>query len=80
MFSDRSIVGAQIGLGEDSGIYQGKVEENVQYGPPAPLYSVPVPAFFGTKDTFYWVAGGLVGAWLLYTYVFKGWISDESQY
>jgi len=65
---------------KDSGIYQGKVEQGVQYGPPAPLYSVPIPSFFGNKETLYWVAGGLVGAWVLYTYVFKDMISDESQY
>lgn len=73
------------GLGEDapvadSGVYQGKVEAGVQHGPPAPLYSVDVPAFFGTRSTMLWVAGGLVGAWLLYEYVFKDMISDESQY
>lgn len=82
-YSMTSTYGPQVGLGDendDSGVYKGTVEPNVQYGPVAPLYSIPVPAFFGDKSTFLWVAGGVVGAWLLYEYVFKGWISDESQY
>jgi hypothetical protein len=77
----RSDLGVDLGAEVvDDGIYQGKVEENVQYGPVAPLYSIDVPAFFGTRSTMLWVAGGLVGAWLLYEYVLKGMISDESQY
>ena len=71
----------RLDLGADeSGVYQGKVEGGAQYGPPAPLYGISVPAFFGDKTTFYYVAGGLLGAWLLYEYVFKDMISDESQY
>ena len=63
---------------DESGVYKGKVEEKVQYGPIAPLYSISVPAFFGDKATLYYVAGGLLGAWLLYEYVFKDMISDKS--
>jgi hypothetical protein len=77
----RPDLGAELGAEVvDDGIYKGTVETGVQYGPVAPLYSLEVPAFFGTKSTMLWVAGGLVGAWLLYEYVFKGMISDESQY
>lgn len=58
-----------LGAEAESGEYQGTVEKNVQYGPPAP-WTVGLPSWIGTQTTFMYIAAGGVAAYFAYQYFY----------